>query len=82
MTCYDLLCRLGDLNLNNLKHDCIYMTEYRNMGELRKVIADYVEKYNFRRLHSSLGYEVPAEWYFSGLNAINRPSEHPYGKAA
>ena len=66
----------------NLKHDCIYMTEYRNMGELREVIADYVEKYNFRRLHSSLGYEVPAEWYFSGLNAINRPSEHPYGKAA
>ena len=54
-----------------MKHDCIYMTEYRNMGEARKVIADYVEKCNFRRLHSSLGYEVPAEWYFSGLNAIN-----------
>ncbi len=57
----------------NLKHECIYQTEYSNMGELRKIIASYVDKYNFDRLHSSLDYNYPAEWYFSGINAANAP---------
>ena len=57
----------------NLKHDCIYQTEYKNMRELRHVIAEYVDKYNYRRMHSSLDYATPAEWYFSGLNAANFP---------
>lgn len=66
----------------NLKHDCIYQTEYRNMRELRRVVSDYVEKYNFRRLHSALDYATPAEWYFSGLNAVNMPEGVPMTKAA
>lgn len=45
----------------------------REHGDLRKAISDYVEKYNFRRLHSALDYSTPAEWYFSELNAINVP---------
>ena len=44
------------------------------MRELRRVIADYVERYNFRRLHSSLDYSTPAEWYFSGINEANAPA--------
>jgi len=66
----------------DLKHDCIYQTEYRNMTELRQVIAGYVEKYNFRRIHSSLDYATPAEWYFSGLNETNMPKDMPALKAA
>lgn len=57
----------------DLKHNCIYQTEYRNMRELRHVIAQYVDRYNFRRLHSSLDYSTPAEWYFSGINSSNAP---------
>ena len=59
----------------NLKHECIYQVEYSNMSELRSVIAEYVNKYNFDRLHSSLDYCTPAEWYFSGINAVNAPNE-------
>lgn len=59
----------------DLKHSCIYQTEYKNMRELRRVISEYVERYNFRRLHSSLDYETPAEWYFSGINESNAPAD-------
>ena len=45
------------------------------MRELRHVIASYVERYDFRRLHSSLDYSTPAEWYFSGINEANAPAE-------
>ena len=65
-----------------LKHECIYQAEYKNMRELRRVIAEYVEKHNFRRIHSSLGYATPAEWYFSGLNAINFPKDKGANLAA
>ena len=66
----------------NLKHDCIYQTEYKNMRELRHVIAEYVDKYNYKRLHSSLDYATPAEWYFSGLNAVNFPEDKGMNLAA
>ena len=52
------------------------------MRELRRFVAEYVERYNYRRLHSSIGYDMPASWCFSGLNAANRPDGHPYVKAA
>ena len=57
----------------NLKHDCICQTGYKDMRELRHVVSEYVEKYNFRRMHSSLDYAMPAEWYFIGLNAVQLP---------
>lgn len=66
----------------DLKHECVYQTEYGSMAELRAVIAGYVEKYNFRRLHSSLGWETPAEWYFSGLNEANAPGKVKKGDNA
>lgn len=45
----------------DLKHECIYQAEYKNMRELRHVIAQYVERYNFRRPRSSLDHCTPAE---------------------
>ncbi|MBQ9000553.1 MAG: IS3 family transposase [Eggerthellaceae bacterium] len=66
----------------DLKHDCIYQTEHRNMRGLRHVIAEYAEKYNFRRVHSSLDYATPAEWYFSGLNAVDFPEDKGMSLAA
>lgn len=53
----------------NLKHDCLYLSEYSSFGELRRLIAGYVDKYNNRRPHTALGGSTPAQWYFSGLNA-------------
>lgn len=53
----------------DLKHYCIYQREYSTFGELRRLIAEYVDNYNNRKLHGSLGYETPASWYYSGLNS-------------
>ena len=53
----------------NLKHDCLYLSEHSSFGELRRLIAAYVDKYNNRRPHTALGGSTPAQWYFSGLNA-------------
>lgn len=53
----------------DLKHYCIYQREYSTFGELRRLVAEYVENYNDRKLHGSLGYETPASWYYSGLNS-------------
>ena len=47
----------------------------KNMRELRHIISEYVESYNLRRLHSSLDYSTPAEWYFSGINEANAPTD-------
>lgn len=53
----------------NLKHDCLYLSEHSSFGELRRLIAAYVDKYNNRRPHTALGGSTPAQWCFSGLNA-------------
>lgn len=54
----------------DLKHYCIYQREYSSFGELRRLIAAYVDNYNNRKLHGGLGYETPASWYYSGLNNV------------
>ncbi|MEE1159715.1 MAG: integrase core domain-containing protein [Atopobiaceae bacterium] len=66
---------VAERRFRDLKHNRVYQTEHSNMRELRRVIAGYVERYNFRRLHSSLDYSTPAEWYFSGMNEANAPAE-------
>lgn len=66
----------------DLKHDQIYQTEYRTFKELKEVVADYIARYNYQRLHSSLDYETPAEWYFSGINALNMPEAIEIKKVA
>ncbi len=53
----------------SLKSECLRISEYGTPAELRRLIAGYVEQYNNDRLHQSLGYETPAEWYCSGLMA-------------
>lgn len=42
-----------------LKYDCIIMKGVETVAELNKVVADYMEYYNSRRLHSSLDYKTP-----------------------
>lgn len=54
-----------------LKSEYLYLNEYSTMRELRALIARFVAYYNNRRPHSSLGYDTPAQWYFSGINAVS-----------
>lgn len=58
----------------DLTHECSYQTECANMHGLRHLMAKYVDKFNFGKLHSSLGCLSPAEWCFSGINAPTVPT--------
>lgn len=49
--------------MKTLKHEEVYRNEYRDLGEARSCIAEFLEKvYNQKRLHSALGYLPPAEF--------------------
>lgn len=40
-----------------LKYNCIFINEFKNVSELEEAINSYVDKYNNRRFHSSIGYK-------------------------
>jgi putative transposase len=52
----------------SIKYEEIYLNDYKSMSELRYSIDNYMQKYNSRRLHSSLGNKTPNEVYFKAIN--------------
>lgn len=46
----------------SLKVEEVYLNVYENATEARVSIAEYIECYNTKRLHSSLGYVPPVEF--------------------
>lgn len=50
-----------------LKYDEVYLKDYENIKDARKQIGNYIHLYNFEKLHSSLGYQTPAENYYPVL---------------
>ncbi|MBU1658053.1 integrase core domain-containing protein [bacterium] len=44
---------------------------YKNIKELQKAIAKYMDAYNKKRLHSSLGYKSPNEVYYQATNNLD-----------
>jgi putative transposase len=54
--------------MKTLKYEEVYRNDYRDLGEARAAIGEFVDQiYNHKRLHSALGYLPPAE--FEALRA-------------
>ena len=50
-----------------LKYDEVYLKDYENIRDARNQIGNFIHGYNFEKLHSALGYQTPAENYYSAL---------------
>jgi putative transposase len=47
-----------------VKHEHILLHAFETIKEARKSIGQFIDVYNHKRLHQSLGYRTPAEVYF------------------
>lgn len=50
-----------------LKYDCIFINDFKNVKELKEGISEYMNKYNYRRFHSSIGYQKPMDVYLKNV---------------
>ena len=53
-----------------LKYSNIYISDYQSVKELKEGVAGYIHKYNFKRFHSSLGYQKPMNVYMQSLEKV------------
>jgi len=67
----------------SFKQEEFYLNEYASIKALRMAIGAYIEFYNQKRWHQSLGYKTPAEVYVSSaekkepVNMCTSPSGQP-----
>lgn len=47
-----------------LKYENVYLLEYANMIDAKVGISEFIPYYNYKRLHSSLNYQPPCQFYF------------------
>jgi putative transposase len=59
----------------SIKYEEVYLNEYKNIKELQKAIAKYMDSYNKKRLHSTIGYKTPNEIYYQAINNLDSKGE-------
>jgi putative transposase len=57
-----------------LKYEEVYLHEYNSPKEARQRISQFIQHYNYRRRHQSLGYRTPAEVYFQEDATLHPPT--------
>lgn len=53
-----------------LKYGCIYISNFTTIEELKNGINDYMNKYNFKRFHSSINYQKPMNVYLEYVKSV------------
>lgn len=51
-----------------VKYEEVYLQDYTSYNEANESLKRYFQLYNFRRLHSALNYQTPAEIYYQTTN--------------
>ena len=46
-----------------IKYEEVYLKDYETPRQARRSLTDYIQFYNYQRLHQSLDYQTPAEIY-------------------
>lgn len=46
----------------SMKRECLHGRTFATRAEARRAIFRWINWYNTRRLHSSLGYTAPTQW--------------------
>ena len=54
----------------SVKYEEVYLKAYANVPEARASIGKYLDFYNGRRQHQSLGRQTPDQAYFNALQPI------------
>ena len=49
----------------SIKYENIYLSNYESIQEVKIGVKDYIHFYNYKRLHQSLKYITPSEFYFT-----------------
>ena len=52
-----------------IKHEYIFLHAFDTLPELKTAIKQFINEYNYERLHQSLGYATPAEVYRGAATA-------------
>ena len=47
----------------SVKCEEVYLNDYRDVGEARRAIGTYLDKYNRKRPHQTLGFQTPEAFY-------------------
>ena len=53
-----------------LKHGNIYISDYQSIKELKEGVKNYIDKYNFKRFHSAIGYQKPMNLYLEFIKNV------------
>ena len=48
-----------------IRYNCIFINDFKNIKELKIGIANYLQKYNYQRFHSGIGYKKTMDVYLN-----------------
>ncbi len=49
--------------IRSLKQERLYLEEFEDARQLKRITSDYIDDYNWQRPHQSLGYKTPSSVY-------------------
>lgn len=49
--------------IRSLKQERLYLEEFEDARQLKRITSDYIDEYNWQRPHQSLGYKTPSSVY-------------------